>query len=127
MKKRNIIKTVSLVIISFIILFILFSNYQVLATLGDPAENPGNWKPDDINEPEIMEKAGKILGVISTIGIVSSVIALTGLGIKYFLGSVEEKASFKKSLLPYVIGVVLLGACSTIPNLLYIISKAITE
>lgn len=65
-----------------------------------------------------MNKVNPILGTITVIGIVISAITLTVLGIKYMIGSVEEKAEYKKSMIPYIIGVVLLLAASTAVGLI---------
>lgn len=67
---------------------------------------------------------GKILGVLTTAGIILSVIILVVLGIKYMLGSAEEKAEYKKTLMPYVIGAVLIFGASTIANIVSQFVKA---
>lgn len=41
------------------------------------------------------------------------------LGIKYMLGSTDEKASYKKSMLPYLIGSIMLFGAVNITGLLY--------
>ena len=75
-------------------LLIFFSNSEVYADGGygpsvqnderiyqdglkDPTINPNSWKPDSAGQdaPELLEKAGEILGVINVIGVVASVIA----------------------------------------------------
>lgn len=89
----------------------------------DPTENPDWWKPTESEESELTEKAGILLGVINVLGVVSAVIALVLLGMKYFLGSVQEKADFKNSLWIYILGIILLVACTTIPNIIYNVSK----
>ena len=38
-----------------------------------------------------------------------SVITLVVLGIKYMVGSIEERAEYKKSMIPYLIGAFLIG------------------
>ena len=50
------------------------------------------------------DKVGTILGVVQVIGSLFAVISLIAMGIKYMLGSIEEKAQYKKTLLPYFIG-----------------------
>ncbi len=57
---------------------------------------------------------GKILSAVTTAGIVLSVLMLAVLGVKYMLGSSEEKAEYKKSMMPYLIGALLIFAASTI-------------
>lgn len=61
----------------------------------------------------------KVITAISTIGSVASVVILVVMGIKYMLGSVEDKAEYKKSLIPYVIGAVFVFAASTIAGIIY--------
>jgi len=39
------------------------------------------------------------------------------LGLKYMLGSTEERASYKKSMIPYIVGAVLLFAAVSLTSL----------
>ena len=55
-----------------------------------------------------------ILGVVQTVGTIAAIVTLIILGIKYMMGSAEEKAEYKKTLMPYVIGAVLVLAASNI-------------
>ena len=57
---------------------------------------------------------GKIISVITTIGIVVAVIVLLVLGIKYMMGSASEKAEYKKTMIPYLVGAVLIFGASAI-------------
>jgi len=100
--KINIIKKLNCILVLFVILTIVFSSYQCFAMLNDPTMDPDFWKPTITDEKELLEKTGRMLGIINTIGIVISVVGLIAIGIKYFLGSVEEKASYKKSLVPMI-------------------------
>lgn len=63
--------------------------------------------------------ANKILGVIQVIGSFISVGALMILGIKYMMGSVEERASYKKSMMPYIIGCILIFAAVNLTTVVY--------
>lgn len=88
--------------------------------------NPNDYKPPTLtaNEAEpAMNKIQPIIGVITTIGIVASVVALIALGIKYMVGSVEEKAEYKKSMIPYLIGAFLVFAVSTVVTFIMNISN----
>lgn len=60
-----------------------------------------------------------ILGVVQTVGIILSVGCLMVLGIKYMMGSAEEKAEYKKTFIPYIVGAVLLFAASTLAKAIY--------
>ncbi len=55
-----------------------------------------------------------ILGIVQTVGTIAAIVTLIILGIKYMMGSAEEKAEYKKTLMPYVIGAVLVLAASNI-------------
>jgi len=62
---------------------------------------------------------GSILGTIQWIAIVAAVIIITILGIKYMFGSLEEKAQYKKSMLPLVIGIAVVVLATTITNIMF--------
>ncbi len=101
-------KKVSIIIITFLMIFMMLNTSIVKATI-----NPGDYKPGDLSNEDVNKvtsKAGPIIGTIKTLGIVISVITLVVLGIKYMTGSIEEKAEYKKTMIPYLIGVVLLVA-----------------
>ena len=55
-----------------------------------------------------------IISVIRVIGIIVTVVVLLILGIKYMTGSVEEKADYKKSMIPYLVGVFIFFTLSQI-------------
>ncbi len=56
----------------------------------------------------------KILGMIKYLGVFLAVGILMFLGIKYMMGSAAEKAEYKKTMIPFVVGVVLLFAAALI-------------
>ena len=64
-----------------------------------------------------------IIRIISIVGSGISIIALIILGIKYMLGSLEEKANYKKTLLPYLIGAIFVFGASIVPSIIYNIFK----
>jgi len=113
------------VILIFAIILTIFNNYNVYA-ITDPLTNANVYKPDAApGEQQLMQKAGQILGIINTVGVVVSVIILMVIGIKYMLGSVEEKAEYKKTMSNYIIGAMLLFGITTIANIFYTIGTKI--
>ena len=46
-------------------------------------------------------------------------IILVVLGIKYMMGSAEEKAEYKKTMIPYVVGAILIFLAPMIANMIY--------
>lgn len=82
---------------------------------------PGNPNGTD----GISNVGNGVVRILTTIGIIVSVATLVVIGIKYMMGSTEEKAEYKKSLLPYVIGAGLVFAASTIAQIVYNVAKSI--
>jgi len=74
---------------------------------------------------KITELGGKIVGIIQTVGSVAAVVVLIILGIKYMMGSTEEKAEYKKTMIPYVIGAILIFAASNIASMVYNAAKGL--
>ena len=72
---------------------------------------------------EINGIAGVVLGVVQALGVSISVIILTFIGIKYMIGSAQEKAEYRKSMIPYLIGAALLFSISAI---LVAVQKSLT-
>ena len=80
-----------------------------------------NVNPDTAtNGAENVTKVGNsILGIIQVVGTVVAIGILMVLGIKYMMGSAEEKAAYKKTMMPYIIGAVLIFAASNIATYVY--------
>ncbi len=74
-----------------------------------------------IGDPDIsIANAGnKIYGLVRLIAIICSVVVLMVLGIKYMMGSNEEKAEYKKAIRNYLIGVALAFCIYTIVKMAY--------
>ena len=78
------------------------------------------YKPKDTTPGSAYTNAvGNILGAIQYIGTIVSVLVLAVLGVKYMLGSVEQKAEYKKDMLPYIIGAVLLFSGTNLAQFIY--------
>lgn len=70
-----------------------------------------NYKPTDL-DPNTSNKVEGITTIILTmvtdIGMVIAVIIIAILGLKYMLGSIEEKVEYKKDMIPFLVGAGLL-------------------
>lgn len=60
-----------------------------------------------------------ILSLIRTIGIGIGICVIAYLGIKYITGSVEEKADYKKSFIPLIVGIIVLMGVLQIAAMLF--------
>lgn len=83
-------------------------------------------KPDYSDDSGIAGVGQKITNIISTVGIVIAVIILLVLGIKYMIGSASEKAEYKKTMIPYLVGAVLVFGASAIAKVVVNMASTIT-
>lgn len=82
--------------------------------------NPDDYKPSKPNEDQdVIDMANKVIGVFQAVGSIVSVLALVLIGIKYMMGSIEEKAEYKKTMTNYIIGAVLVFGISNISAIIY--------
>ena len=118
-KKTFLILTLILVLIITITNVVYGSD-----SIADPRENPTSFDPGNISDTGKLQDIGnRIIGIIQVIGSVTSVIVLIIIGIKYMVGSLEERAEYKKTMMPYIIGALfvfgitnILGIVSNITN-----------
>lgn len=112
---RKVIKIMSIVLTIAMLLAV------VTPVFAAGALTPDQMKPDYTGEgsTKIQDAGQKIMGVLNTVGVVIAVIILIILGIKYMMGSASEKAEYKKTMIPYLVGAVLIFAASTIANVVY--------
>lgn len=116
---RNIIKKSIFIILIFLLVCSIANVSNASADLGDLEKYGGN--PD--GSTRVNEIAGMIVGIIRIIGTVLSIAILVVIGIKYMMGSVEERADYKETLKPYLIGVFLLFTGTLVPQLIYTLSQ----
>lgn len=80
---------------------------------------PTDMVPSFNGTNEIQTVGGQIMGIVQTVGVVVAVVILMVLGIKYMMGSAEEKAEYKKTMMPYIIGALLIFGATSIANMVY--------
>lgn len=114
---KKFIKIVSILLMVMMLVSISVSSFA--AGKAGSMIQPNGVKATPPKTESISNVGNSIVGIIQTIGIIISVITLIVLGIKYMMGSAEEKAEYKKTLLPYVIGAALIFAASVFAQLLY--------
>lgn len=122
-------KTIKIFSIIIIVLSILCTITTTFVYAQDLLPDPGKYAPPDESAPQnVTNMIGTIATIIQAIGVVLSVIVIVLLGIKYMLGSVEERADYKKAMLPFLVGAVLITATSTIVKIINdLTSQTITE
>ncbi len=119
-----------LVFIATILLVFSIGANVALATGSGSGSGAGIIAPNSItpvapSSNDIQDIGGKILGVLQTVGVILAVIILVILGIKYMMGSAEEKAEYKKTMIPYVVGAVCIFLAPTLANIVYNFIKSL--
>ena len=115
-------KKILIILINFILILFLVSTI-VYGDLLDTFEEQMN--PSSSGAQEVADKAGKIVGIIQVVGTIVSLGMLMVIGIRYMLGSAEEKAEYKKTMQPYLIGSVLIFGTVNIAQIVYDWAKSI--
>lgn len=101
---KKLLKILNIILVAIMLLSI-FSNVYADA------------KPSDITIKDTTafnSIGGKIIGGIQAVGNIVSIAILIVLGIKYMMGSAEEKAEYKKTMIPYLVGAILIFAATNI-------------
>lgn len=117
MKDGDFVKKTRKILLVLIITFLIVCIFNETFAL-----NPDMYEPTDptVNDAKTLtDKIGVVLGSIRNISVIISVISLMIIGLKYIFGSVEEKANYKATIFPYIIGVVLVASGTTIVSFIY--------
>lgn len=108
-----------IVIILILFINILFFNINVVQAEGfsdvisggDSFINAGTNGNMDIDRGKLQDTSKTLNSILILIGMCVAVVVSAILGIKFMIGSVEEKAQIKEALIPFIIGcIVVFGA-----------------
>ena len=83
-------------------------------------DSSGNGESGDVSG--IKQIAGRVVRAIRTIAAIAAVVIISILGIKYMIGSTEERADYKKSFIPLIIGIVVVLAAAQIATMIFSVS-----
>ena len=75
---------------------------------------------------DLTKVGNNIVTIIHVVGIVIAVIVLLVIGIKYMMGSASEKAEYKKTMIPYIVGAVLIFAGTSLVRVIYSLSTSVS-
>ena len=74
---------------------------------------------NNIGQKEIVQVGTPIIVFIRNFALVLGVVMLSIIGIKYMIGSVEEKANYKRTLIPLVIGIIIVLSATVLVSVIY--------
>lgn len=109
-KKLKFVLSISL--LSILIINFMVPYVNATADIIDP-DKVLQYTNVEAND-KVLKTANIVIGTIQVIGTVISVAVITLLGVKYIMGSVEERADYKKAFVPYIVGVIFIFATTTV-------------
>jgi len=112
---KKTIKILSIIIMAIMVISISVNSFAAL----DFAPNQVEASGEVTGKTEIQNLGNSIVGILQTVGVVLSVVVLIILGIKYMMGSSEEKAEYKKTMIPYIVGAALIFTASVLANVVF--------
>ncbi len=115
-KMKKLYNIVTILMIAMMIISIATSVFAL--------KDPTNMKGTDTSAFDNIGK--RIIGGIQAIGSIASVAILVVLGLKYMMGSTEEKAEYKKTMIPYIVGAILIFAASNIASMVFKFASSIS-
>lgn len=122
MKLSKIQKIMIILITIVTILLITISEVQA----GGYSNNITQWS---FNTPTIPPLVSQLIGVLvaflQNLSIMVTVAVITILGLKYMIGSVEEKAEYKKDYIDIIVGVILINGVFIILNTMFRLSEGL--
>ncbi len=106
-------------ICSIVLMLILIMTFSVNSFALSPNDIQADANKTVTGGKEIENVGKAIVGILRTVGIVLSVVVLIVLGIKYMMGSAEEKSEYKKTMIPYLVGAALIFAASAFAEVIF--------
>ena len=80
----------------------------------------------NVQTNDLTKVGNNIVTIIQVVGIVIAVIVLLVIGIKYMMGSSSEKAEYKKTMITYIVGAVLIFAGTSLVRVIYSLSTSVS-
>lgn len=122
-------KHIKLISTALIILTIFCTISTIVFAAIDPSSVISDLNKGDTGDStgKLTNVGGRIVAIMQTVGIVVAVVVLLVLGIKYMMGSAEEKAEYKKTMIPYIVGAILIFGATTIANVVFQIANGLEK
>lgn len=116
---KKALKVISIVLIAFTLLFSVAQPTFAKQDLNGVLENVNNATNNSTVDDGVNTLAGTVINWLWVISIIAAIIVIMVIGLKYIIGSTQEKAEYKKSLIPLVVGILLIVFATTIVKFLF--------
>lgn len=85
-------------------------------SITDPILNPSEYDPTktQVETGKLSSIVKTLVSIMTTLGIGIALISLMIIGIRFMAGSIEERAKYKETMVPYIIGIIMVITISTI-------------
>ena len=123
MKKS--IKVISTLLLAIMLVTSIATTAFAAVNLNTTISNIEKQNLNGNADQQITKVGGNIVNIIQVVGIVIAVIVLLVIGIKYMMGSASEKAEYKKTMIPYLVGAVLVFAGTSLVKVIYSLATAV--
>lgn len=118
---RISIKKTIIFIITFLFVLMFFRTVAFAGETLNPNDYQTTLQYDDATY--IFSKGGQVLKLLRNIAAIVSVLTITIIGLRYMMGSVEQKAEYKQTMMPVVVGCILIASLSAILTLIQSVVK----
>lgn len=125
---KKILKNSVIILITILLAFAFVQPSFAVGETGEEAKAKGSNVADIVNnvtkngtalDSNINKVSATVINWIWAISIIISIIVLMVIGIQYIIGGTQAKADYKKSLIPVVVGIVLIVFATTIVKFLF--------
>ena len=123
MKKS--IKVISTLLLAIMLVASIATTAFAAVNLNTTISNIENQNRN-VQTNDLTKVGNNIVTIIQVVGIVIAVIVLLVIGIKYMMGSASEKAEYKKTMIPYIVGAVLIFAGTSLVRVIYSLSTSVS-
>lgn len=130
MKIKNITKIITIILLVTMLLTSIGTISQATGQSGASAGtiNPQDFKPSELTASDTavaFRQGGTIVKAFIYVGMVISIVMFMALGLKYMMGSIEEKAEYKKTLVPMLIGTLMIFISGTVVSVIWSIMEKV--
>lgn len=119
------IAKIILIILSLTLIFTFITSNLSQAVIDTHSFDPWQVQPEGIDGETVTHYTNKFASILTVAGIVVAVICLMVLGLKFIIGSATEKAEYKKTLVPVVIGIAMIALITSIVSGLYSVGNSL--
>ncbi len=118
MKRYAIITIIALLVVILVSSFICETQAVGLGEI-TPEQATKPSAEDNHSTSELVNIGNVIVKVVRTFGQALSVVILAVVGIKYIMGSIEEKAEYKQTMWIYIVAAILIFGGSTLAQIIF--------